>query len=127
LRRILSELRPAGADPAAARPGGTAPAPAARAPTANASGEGATVAKINNWTVGLAAGLPEGTFLRFGAEIARNLNDSDELRVLATVTPGATDNVKDLLYLKGMDIAITHADVFEHFRTATRSPISSGA
>jgi TRAP transporter TAXI family solute receptor len=95
---------------------------AARAPTAYASGEGATVAKINNWTVGLAAGLPEGTFLRFGAEIARNLNDSDELRVLATVTPGATDNVKDLLYLKGMDIAITHADVFEHFRTVDKIP-----
>ena len=96
--------------------------PASRAPTAVASGEGGTVAKINNWTVGLAAGLPEGTFLRFGAEIARNLNDGEELRVLATVTPGATDNVKDLLYLKGMDIAITHADVFEHFRTVDKIP-----
>ena len=96
--------------------------PAVRAPTASASGEGATVAKVNNWTVGLATGLPEGTFLRFGAEIARNLNDSDELRVLATVTPGATDNIKDLLYLKGMDVAITHADVFEHFRTVDKIP-----
>ena len=96
--------------------------PASRAPTAVASGEGGIVAKINNWTVGLAAGLPEGTFLRFGAEIARNLNDGEELRVLATVTPGATDNVKDLLYLKGMDIAITHADVFEHFRTVDKIP-----
>jgi TRAP transporter TAXI family solute receptor len=95
---------------------------AQRVPTAVSIGEGATVAKVNNWTIGLAAGLPEGTFLRFGAEIARNLNDSDELRVLATVTPGATDNIKDLLYLKGMDIAITHADVFEHFRTAEKIP-----
>ena len=70
--------------------------PAARAPTAAASGELNTVARINNWTVGLAAGLPEGTFLRFAAEIARNLNGTDDLRVLATVTPGATENVKDL-------------------------------
>jgi TRAP transporter TAXI family solute receptor len=93
-----------------------------RAPTATASGEGAIMAKVNNWTVGLATGLPEGTFLRFGAEIARNLNDSDELRVLATVTPGATENIKDLLYLKGMDVAITHADVFEHFRTVDKIP-----
>jgi TRAP-type uncharacterized transport system substrate-binding protein len=80
------------------------------------------VARVNNWTVGLAAGLPEGTFLRFAAEIARNLNTSDDLRVLATVTPGATDNVKDLLYLKGMDIGITHADVFEHFRNVEKIP-----
>lgn len=85
-------------------------------------GEGATVAKINNWTVGLAGGLPEGTFLRFAAEIARNLNGSDDLRVLPMVTPGATENVKDLLYLKGIDIAITHADVFEHFRSVEKIP-----
>ncbi|MET0651901.1 MAG: TAXI family TRAP transporter solute-binding subunit [Hyphomicrobiaceae bacterium] len=93
-----------------------------RAPTAAASGESNTVAKVNNWTVGLAGGLPEGTFLRFGAEISRNLNFSDDLRVLTIVTPGATDNVKDLLYLKGIDIAITHADVFEHFRNVEKIP-----
>jgi TRAP transporter TAXI family solute receptor len=93
-----------------------------RAPTAFSSGEGGTVAKVNNWTVGLAGGLPEGTFLRFAAEISRNLNDSEELRVLAMVTPGATENVKDLLYLKGVDIGITHADVFEHFRTVDKIP-----
>jgi TRAP transporter TAXI family solute receptor len=95
---------------------------AARAPTAAASGEGDTVAKVNNWTVGLAAGLPEGTFLRFGAEIARNLNDGEELRVLPVVTPGATDNVKDILFLKGIDIGITHADCFEHFRNVEKIP-----
>lgn len=95
---------------------------AARAPTAASIGEGGQVARVNNWTVGLAGGLPEGTFLRFAAEIARNLNGTDDLRVLAVVTPGATDNVKDLLYLKGIDIAITHADVFEHFRNVEKIP-----
>lgn len=93
-----------------------------RAPSAASSGESNTVAKVNNWTVGLAGGLPEGTFLRFAAEISRNLNFSEELRVLSIVTPGATDNVKDLLYLKGIDIAITHADVFEHFRNVEKIP-----
>jgi len=95
---------------------------APRAPTAAASGESNAVAKINNWTVGLAAGLPEGTILRFAAEIARNVNDGEELRVLPVVTPGATENVKDLLYLKGIDIAITHADVFEHFKNVEKIP-----
>lgn len=94
----------------------------ASAYTAFYGNEAAVVAKLNNWTIGLAGGLPEGTFLRFAAEIARNLNGSDDLRVLAMVTPGATDNVKDLLYLKGVDIAITHADVFEHFRTVEKIP-----
>ena len=93
-----------------------------RAPTAADSGEGNTVAKVNNWTVGLAGGLPEGTFLRFAAEIARNVNDPENLRVLAVVTQGATDNIKDLLYLRGIDIAITNADVLEHFKTVERIP-----
>ena len=93
-----------------------------RTPTAFDSGEGGTVAKVNNWTVGLAGGLPEGTFLRFAAEIARNVNDPENLRVLAVVTQGATDNVKDLLYLRGIDIAITNADVLEHFKTVERIP-----
>lgn len=96
--------------------------PSQRAPTAFSSGEGDKAAKINNWTVGLAGGLPEGTFLRFAAEIARNLNDGENLRVLPIVTPGATENVTDLLYLKGVDIAITHADVFEHFKTVDKIP-----
>lgn len=94
----------------------------ARAPTAVASGEGNTVAKVNSWTVGLAGGLPEGTFLRFAAEIARNLNSGEDLRVLAIVTPGATENIKDLLYLKGIDIAITNSDVLEHFKTVEKIP-----
>jgi TRAP transporter TAXI family solute receptor len=93
-----------------------------RAPTAIDSGEGGTVAKINNWTVGLAGGLPEGTFIRLAAEIARNVNDPENLRVLAVITQGATDNVKDLLYLRGIDAAITNADVLEHFKTVEKIP-----
>jgi len=93
-----------------------------RAPTAAASGEGRAVAKVNNWTVGLATGLPEGTYLRVGAEIARNLNNGDELRIIPMVTPGAVDNIRDLLYLKGVDIALTNADVLEHFKTVEKIP-----
>ncbi len=92
------------------------------APTAAASGEGDVVQRINEWTVGLATGLPQGTYLRIGAEIARNLNERGELRVLPIVTLGATENVRDLLYLKGIDIAITATDVFEHFRTIEKIP-----
>jgi TRAP transporter TAXI family solute receptor len=96
--------------------------PVPRAATAASIGEGQAVAKINNWTVGLASGLPEGTFIQFGAEIARNLNNGEELRVIPMVTYGATENVKDLLHLKGVDIAFTNADVLEHFRTVEKIP-----
>ncbi len=95
---------------------------ASRGISAAAVGEGDIRERTNAWTVGLAAGLPQGTFLTIAAEIARNLNRSGKLRVLPVVTPGATQNVRDLLYLKGIDIAITNTDVFEHFRTTEPIP-----
>jgi TRAP-type uncharacterized transport system substrate-binding protein len=88
--------------------------------TAASTGESGNVARINNWTVGLAGGLLEGTFIRFAAEIAKALDDGDNLRVLPIVTYGATENVSDLLYLKGVDISMTHADVFEEFKRAKK-------
>ena len=80
------------------------------------------IVKANRWTIGLASGLPEGAFIRFGAEIARNLNDGHKLRVMPIITAGATENVTDLLYLKGVDVALTNADVLEHFRSVEKLP-----
>jgi TRAP-type uncharacterized transport system substrate-binding protein len=98
------------------------PAGATRAvPSAVAAGEYSTVARVNNWTVGVAGGLLEGTFIRFAAELAKVLDDGDELRVLPVVTYGAADNVSDLLYLKGIDVSITHADVFDEFKRSRKA------
>jgi TRAP-type uncharacterized transport system substrate-binding protein len=96
--------------------------PSVRAPAAEAVGEGKIIAAANKWTIGLASGMPEGTFIRFGAEIARHLNDGDEMRVIPMNTYGATDNIKDLLYLKGVDVAFTNADALEHFKTVEKIP-----
>src|SRR5690349_7981737 len=40
----------------------------------------------NAWTVGLAGGLLEGTFIRYAADIAKVLDDGDRLRVIPMVT-----------------------------------------
>jgi len=81
-------------------------------------------AKLNAWTIGLAAGRIEGAPLQFAAELARVLDDGDNLRVLPIVTRGPFDNVYDLLYLKGVDAAIVYGDVLDHFKT---SPEFAGA
>jgi TRAP-type uncharacterized transport system substrate-binding protein len=72
-------------------------------------------AKLNAWTVGLAAGQLEGAPLRFATELARVLDDGDNMRVVPMVTRGPFDNVFDLLYLRGVDAAIVHGDVLDHF------------
>jgi len=71
---------------------------------------------INSWTVGLAAGRTEGAPLQFAAELARVVDDGDNMRVLPIVTRGPFDNVFDLLYLRGVDAAIVYSDVLEHFK-----------
>lgn len=85
-------------------------------PTSPAAIEQAHKDRINAWTVGLAAGRLEGAPLQFAAELARVLDDGDNMRVLPIVTRGPFDNVYDLLYLRGVDAAIVYGDVLDDFK-----------
>lgn len=102
-----------------------APRPPARRPQRGQriESEAARKEAINSNTVGLAAGRIEGAPLRFAAELARVLDDGDNMRVLPVVTRGIFDNVFDLLYLRGVDAAIVYGDVLEHFK---KTPEISG-
>jgi hypothetical protein len=64
----------------------------------------------------------EGTNMRFADELAKVLDDGENLRVLPIVSYGAAGNLDDLLYLRGVDVAITQSDVFEYFRTQRKTP-----
>src|SRR5712671_1063272 len=87
------------------------PAPARRVATYEQQQE-----KINAWTVGLAAGLIEGAPLRLAAEMARVVDDGDNMHVLPIVTRGPAENVNSLLYLRGVDLAIINSDALEEYR-----------
>jgi TRAP-type uncharacterized transport system substrate-binding protein len=76
----------------------------------------------NAWTVGIVGGLLSGTYMRFVDEMASALNDGDNLRILPVVSYGAASNLDDLLYLRGVDAAVTQSDVFEYFRTQRKTP-----
>lgn len=80
---------------------------------------------INSWTVGLAAGRTEGAPLQFAAELARVLDDGDNMRVLPIVTRGPFDNIFDLLYLRGVDAAVVYGDILEHFKKLPEGPAIS--
>jgi TRAP-type uncharacterized transport system substrate-binding protein len=78
-------------------------------------------ARKNQWTVGVAGGLLSGSNMTFADELAQVLDDGDNLRILPIVTYGAASNLDDLLYLRGVDVAITQSDVFEYFRTQRKT------
>lgn len=87
--------------------------------------EGGTDAELrerkNAWTVGIVGGLLSGSYMRFADEMASALNDGDNLRILPIVSYGAASNLDDLLYLQGVDAAVTQSDVFEYFRTQRKT------
>jgi TRAP-type uncharacterized transport system substrate-binding protein len=96
------------------------PCAAQTGPAANNADEKTKTAEINNWTIGVAGGFFEGTFIRFAVELAKGLDDGENLRILPIVSYGGNENVNDLLYLKGVDIAIAYTDSLELGRKSGR-------
>lgn len=86
-------------------------------PSSEISSDKQIRARLNAWTIGLAGGLLEGAPIHFATEIARVVNDGGEMQVLPIVTRGPTENVNDLLFLKGVDAAIINSDSLEEYKS----------
>jgi TRAP transporter TAXI family solute receptor len=70
--------------------------------------------RLNANTVYIVAGSPEETYLDITHDLAVLLND-DNLRVLPIVGMGGAQNIRDVLYLKGIDIGITSPQMLRYF------------
>jgi uncharacterized protein len=60
-----------------------------------------------------------GSYTAFGADIKdmiKNVDDKDGLRVLPMLGGGAGTNVRDILYLRGVDMAILNTDVIDYYK-----------
>lgn len=77
--------------------------------------EASLAAKLNSNTVTIVSGNPNGTYLAVAYDISAVLDDGDNLRILPIVGKGATQNVRDVLYLKGVDMGITQTSVIRYF------------
>lgn len=71
------------------------------------------IASGQNTTIGLIAGGAGSTDARVAADIAEVLDDGDRLRVLPMLGRGSVQNIADLIYLRGVDVAIVHTDVLD--------------
>jgi len=83
----------------------------ARADQTPSASDAVRVASAQNATIGLIAGGPGSTDARIAADIAQALDDGDKLRILPMLGRGSVQNIADLIYLKGVDVAIVHNDV----------------
>ena len=72
------------------------------------------VREANDKTITIVAGGPGETSLDIAQDLAVVLHCVDGLRVVPIVGRGDANNVYDLLFLRGVDMAIVRADVLDH-------------
>jgi TRAP-type uncharacterized transport system substrate-binding protein len=72
----------------------------------------------NENTIGLISGSPnsDDTYLQIAYDLADVLNDGDNLRILPIAGIGGPRNIRDVRYLKGIDIGLTQTSILNNFR-----------
>ncbi|MCC6470643.1 MAG: TRAP transporter substrate-binding protein [Alphaproteobacteria bacterium] len=71
--------------------------------------------RANRGVVGIVSGGVDGTYVRIAADLASVL-DGPDLRILPTLGKGSLQNLTDLVYLRGVDIAIVQSDALTYAR-----------
>ncbi len=74
--------------------------------------------RANKNTVTLVSGGIDGTYIRFARDMADVLNDKNlnGLRVLPILGMGGTQNIRDVLFLQGIDMGITQAEYLTYLK-----------
>jgi uncharacterized protein len=80
---------------------------------------------INKDTVGIISGNPNGTYLRLAYDMSAVLDsEEDGIRILPIIGAGGGGNIRDVRFLKGIDLGITQSVLLNRFkRTNEIGPI----
>lgn len=78
--------------------------------------------RINQGAVAIVSGDVNSTNIRIASDLASVLDKPDQLRVLPIIGKGPLQNIIDLLYLRGIDIAIVQSDVLSFSRNENLYP-----
>ena len=93
-----------------------APAVKRAAPAAPPSRQALLTEKLNQNTVTVISGNPNGTYLYLAYDMSAVLDDGNDLRVLPVIGKGGYQNVMDVLHLKGVDLCITQANIMSYLK-----------
>jgi TRAP-type uncharacterized transport system substrate-binding protein len=74
-------------------------------------------AKLNQETLVLAASRPGTSYMAIAGDLVTAVAASGGLRLLPVATDGGMANLRDLLFLRGVDLAIVPTNVLAHART----------
>jgi TRAP transporter TAXI family solute receptor len=71
--------------------------------------------RANSGTLGVISGGADGTYIRIAADLA-NVLDGEDLRVLPMIGRGSLQNLRDIMFLRGVDIGIVQMDAREQLQ-----------
>jgi TRAP transporter TAXI family solute receptor len=97
------------ADPASAQRRTGAPLP--NKPDLGPLGEA-----LNSNTIAIVSGNTNTTYLSIAYDLSAVLDDGDEFRVLPLIGMGGGQNIKDVRYLKGVDLGITQSAIMNAYK-----------
>ena len=77
--------------------------------------------RLNQNTVTVISGNPNGTYLYLAYDMSAVLDDGNELRILPVIGRGGYQNVMDVLHLRGVDLCITQSNIMTYLKTVKNS------
>jgi uncharacterized protein len=98
-------------DPAAAQRRNGTGAPLPNKPDLGPQGEA-----VNSNTIAIVSGNTNTTYLSIAYDLSAVLDDGDEFRVLPMIGMGGGQNIKDVRYLKGVDLGITQSAIMNAYK-----------
>src|SRR4051794_8370092 len=86
------------------------------APIPNKPQLGALGERINANTISIVSGNPNATYMTIAYDMSAVLDDGDDFRILPVIGKGGGQNIKDVRFLKGVDLGITQSNLLPYFR-----------
>jgi TRAP transporter TAXI family solute receptor len=75
--------------------------------------------RINANTIAIVSGNMNGTYLSIAYDLSAVLDSGDEFRVLPVIGKGGGQNIKDVRFLKGVDLGITQSAILHAYRRSS--------
>ena len=74
--------------------------------------------RLNADTIAIVSGNPNATYLSIAYDLSAVLDDGDKFRVLPVIGKGGGQNIRDVRFLKGVDLGITQSVLLNQFRSS---------
>ena len=84
------------------------------APLPNKPQLGTLGERINSNTIAVISGNLNATYVTIAYDLSAVLDDGDEFRVLPVIGKGGGQNIKDVRFLKGVDLGITQSNLLPY-------------